>query len=185
VTLIGHSTGGGEITRYIGRHGTQRLAKAVLVSAVPPGLLKSKSNPSGTPLSVFDEIRAGVANDRSQYYKDFSVPFYGANRSGAKVSEGLREQFWLQCMQVDIHASFECIKAFSETDFSEDLKRFDIPTLIVRGDDDQIVPIASSALRTKELVKNSKIHIYQGAPHGLTATHRERFNADLLAFIHS
>jgi non-heme chloroperoxidase len=185
VVLIGHSTGGGEITRYIGRHGTKRLAKAVLVSAVPPGLLKSKSNPAGTPLSVFDEIRAGIAHDRSQYYRDFSAPFYGANRPGSKVSQGLRDQFWLQCMQVSIQASFDCIKAFSETDFTEDLKRFDIPTLIVHGEDDQIVPLASTALRTKELVKGAQLQVYPGAPHGLASTHGERFNADLLAFIQS
>jgi non-heme chloroperoxidase len=181
--LVGHSTGGGEITRYIGRHGTKRVAKAALIGAVPPSLLKTEANPGGTPIAVFDGLRADVANDRSQFYKNFSVPFYGANRPGAKVSEGLREQFWLQCMQVGIKGALDCIKAFSETDFTEDLKKFDIPTLVLHGEDDQIVPIAGSAARSSKLIKNATLKVYAGAPHGLTATHRERFNADLLAFI--
>jgi non-heme chloroperoxidase len=180
--LVGHSTGGGEITHYLGRHGTQRVAKAALIGAVPPVLVQSK-NPEGIPLSVFDGLRASVASDRSQFYKEFSKPFYGANRAGSKVSEGLLEQFWLLCMQVDVESALACIKAFSETDFTEDLKKIDVPTLILHGEDDQIVPIAASALRSVKLVKDATLKVYPGAPHGLTATHREQFNADLLAFI--
>lgn len=181
--LVGHSTGGGEITRYIGRHGTKRVAKAALIGAVPPLLLKTEANPGGLPKSVFDGLRAEITNDRSQFYKSFSVPFYGANRAGAKVSEALRDQFWLQCMQVGLKGALDCIKAFSETDFTEDLKKFDVPTLVLHGEDDQIVPIADSAGRSSKLVKNATLKVYPGAPHGLTATHREQFNADLLAFI--
>ncbi|MEH2010044.1 alpha/beta fold hydrolase [Nostoc sp.] len=183
VVLVGHSTGGGEITRYIGRHGTRRVVKAVLVGAVPPLMLKTEANPGGLPIEVFDNIRAGVANDRSQFYKDLSESFYGANRPGAKVSQGLREQFWLQSMQVGLKGAFDCIKAFSETDFTEDLKKFDVPTLIIHGDDDQIVPINNSALLSSKIVKDSTLKLYPSAPHGLTSTHRDQFNTDLLAFL--
>ena len=180
--LLGHSTGGGEITRYIGRHGTRRLAKAALIGAVPPVLLKSEANPEGIPLTVFDDIRAGIAHDRAQFYRDFSVPFYGANRPRSRVSEGLRDQFWRLSMQVGIKGAIDCVKAFSETDFTEDLKKFDIPTLILHGDDDQVVPIGISALRSSKLVKNATLKVYPGAPHGLMATHQEQLNADLLSF---
>ncbi len=183
--LIGHSTGGGEVARYIGRHGTARLSKAVLVGAVPPLLLKTASNPGGLPIEVFDQIRAGVITDRSQYYKDFSAPFYGANRPGSKVSQGIQDMFWLWSMQLGLKAAFDCIKAFSETDQTEDLKRFDIPTLIIHGDDDQIVPIGASALRSAKLVKDAALKIYPGAPHGLMSTHKQQFNADLLSFLRS
>ena len=183
--MVGHSTGGGEVARFIGRHGTERVAKAALVGAVPPVLIQSTTNPDGLPRAVFDGLRAAIGQDRSQFYKEFSAPFYGANRPGAKVSDGLREQFWLQCMQVGLKNCLDCIKAFSETDFTEDLKKFDVPTLILHGDDDQIVPIHLAALRSSKLVKNATLKLYQGAPHGLTATHRERFNTDLLAFIKS
>jgi len=182
--LVGHSTGGGEITHYLGRHGTRRVAKAALIGAVPPVLVQS-ANPEGIPLSVFDGLRASIASDRSQFYKEFSKPFYGANRPGSKVSDGRLEQFWLSCMQVDLKSALDCIKAFSETDFTEDLKKIDVPTLILHGEDDQIVPIAASALRSAKLVKKATLKVYPGAPHGLTATHREQFNADLLAFIKS
>lgn len=181
--LVGHSTGGGEVARYIGRHGTSRVAKAVLVGAVPPLMLKTEANPGGLPIAAFDGIRAGVGNDRSQFYKDLTEQFYGANRPGAKVSQGLREQFWLQSMQVGLKGALDCIKAFSETDFTEDLKRFNVPTLIIHGDDDQIVPIGISALLSSKLVKDATLKVYPGADHGLTATHREQFNADLLAFL--
>jgi len=180
---VGHSTGGGEVARYIGRHGTKRVAKAVLVGAVPPLMLKTEANPGGLPIKVFDDIRAGVANDRAQFYKDLSAPFYGANRAGSKVSQGLRDQFWLQSMQVGLKGSFDCIKAFSETDFTEDLKRFDVPTLFIHGDDDQIVPIGAAASIASKIVKGARLKIYPGAPHGLTATHREKFHSDLLEFI--
>jgi non-heme chloroperoxidase len=183
--LVGHSTGGGEVARYIGRHGTRRLAKAALISAVPPLMLKTATNPGGLPLEAFDAIRAGVAHDRSQFYRDLSAPFYGANRSGAKVSQGLRDQFWLYSLQAGIRGAYECIKAFSETDFTDDLKKFDVPTLILHGDDDQIVPIGASAKMSAELVKNAKLVVYAGAPHGLPSTHKDRFNGDLLAFIKS
>jgi non-heme chloroperoxidase len=181
--LVGHSTGGGEITHYVGRHGSRRVAKAALIGAVPPVLVQSATNPNGTPKSEFDGLRTAVANDRSQFFRDFSVPFFGTNRGGAKVSEGVLQQFWLQCMQVDIKSAFDCIKAFSETDFTEDLKKFSIPTLILHGDDDQIVPIAQSARRSAELVKNATLKIYAGAPHAVATTHRAQFNEDLLAFI--
>jgi non-heme chloroperoxidase len=180
--LVGHSTGGGEVTRYIGRHGTSRIAKAVLVSAIPPLMLQTPDNPGGLPISVFDELRAGLLEDRSQFYKDLSAPFYGANRPGSKVSQGVRDQFWLQSMQVGLKAAFDCVKAFSETDLTADLKKIDVPTLILHGDDDQIVPIGAAARRSSEIVKGAKLEVYRGAPHGLMATHRQKFNADLLAF---
>ncbi|HET8839940.1 MAG TPA: alpha/beta hydrolase [Ktedonobacteraceae bacterium] len=185
VVLVGHSTGGGEVTRYIGRHGTSRVARVVLVSAVPPLMLRTESNPGGLPIKAFDEIRKGVLGDRSQYYKDLSAPFYGANRPGAKVSQGLRDAFWLWSMQVGLKATFDCIKAFSETDMTEDLKKIDVPTLIIHGDDDQIVPIGASAKISAKLVKNADLKIYPGAAHGLTSTSKDRFNSDLLNFLRS
>jgi non-heme chloroperoxidase len=183
--LVGHSTGGGEVARYIGRHGTSRVAKAVLVGAVPPLMLKTAANPGGLPIEVFDQLRAGLSADRSRFYKDLSAPFFGANRPGSKVSQGILDAFWLWSMQVGLKGAFDCIKAFSETDQTEDLKRFDIPTLIIHGDDDQIVPIADSALLSSKIVKGATLKVYPGAPHGLTFTHREQFNADLLAFLRS
>jgi non-heme chloroperoxidase len=181
--LVGHSTGGGEVARYIGRHGTKRLAKAVLLGAVPPLMLKTKANPEGLPIETFDGIRAGVLNDRSQFFKDLTLPFYGYNRAGAKISEGVRENFWLQGMQASIKASYDCIKQFSETDFTEDLKKFDVPTLIAHGDADQIVPIVAAAKQSSKLVRNATLKVYPGLPHGLAQTHADLFNADLLAFI--
>ena len=183
--LVGHSTGGGEVTRYIGRHGTSRLAKAVLVGAVPPLMLKTDGNPGGLPLDAFDSIRAGVSTDRSQYYKDLSAPFYGANRPGVQVSQGLLDAFWLWGMEVGLKAAYDCVKAFSETDMTDDLKKIDIPTLVVHGDDDQIVPIGDSALLSSKLVKDATLKVYPGAPHGLTSTHKDQFNADLLSFLRS
>lgn len=183
--LIGHSTGGGEVARYIGRHGSKRVAKAVLLSAVPPIMLKSDANPEGLPMDVFDSIRAGVAGDRSQFYKDLAIQFYGANREGAKVSQGTLDQFWLWSMQAGTKNAYECVKAFSETDFSEDLKKMDIPTLVLHGEDDQIVPVKDSAHKSAKLLKNAKEIYYPGAPHGMTATHQDKVNADLLAFIKS
>jgi non-heme chloroperoxidase len=183
VVLVGHSTGGGEVTRYIGRHGTDRVAKALLLGAIPPLMLKTDANPLGTPIEAFDAIRAGVTGDRSQFYKDLSVPFYGANRPGSTVSEGVREAFWLWSMQVGLKGAYDCIKAFSETDLTQDLERIDVPTLIIHGDDDQIVPIDASARRSVQLVKDATLKEYPGAPHGLFATHKDQFNADLLAFI--
>ena len=180
---VGHSTGGGEVARYIGRHGAGRVAKALLVGAVTPLMLKTGANPGGLPIDVFDGIRAGVAKDRSQFYKDLSAPFYGANRPGSTVSQGQRDQFWLQGMQVGLKGAYDCVKAFSETDFNDDLKKFDVPTLFIHGDDDQIVPIGASALMASKIVKGATLKIYPGAPHGLTATHRDQFNADLLAFL--
>lgn len=179
---VGHSTGGGEVARYIGRHGTQRVAKAVLIGAVPPLMLKTAANPGGLPIEVFDQIRAGVASNRPQFYKDLTLPFYGYNRPGAKISEGIREHWWLQGMVGGIKAHYDCIKAFSETDFTEDLKKFDIPTLILHGDDDQIVPYADAALLSAKLVKNATLKIYKGFPHGMCTTNPEEINADLLAF---
>ena len=183
--LVGHSTGGGEVARYIGRHGTSRLAKAVLLGAVPPLMLKTEANPGGLPIDAFDAMRTGVAGDRSQFYKDLSGPFYGANRPGSTVSQGVRDAFWLWSMQVGLKGAYDCIKAFSETNFTEDLKRFDVPTLIAHGDDDQIVPIGASALLSSKLVKGSTLKVYPGAPHGLSAIgpFKDEFNADLLAFI--
>ena len=182
-TLVGHSTGGGEVARYIGRHGSKRVSKAVLVAAVPPIMLKSPANPEGLPMEVFDQIRAGVAGDRSQYYKDLAIAFYGANRPGAKVSQGTLDQFWLWSMQAGAKNAYESVKAFSETHFTEDLKKFDVPTLVLHGEDDQIVPVKDSAKKSAKLIKGAKEIYYPGAPHGLTATHQERVNADLLAFI--
>ena len=183
ISMVGHSTGGGEVARYIGRHGTKRVAKAVLIAAVPPIMLKSTANPEGLPMEVFDGIRAGVAGDRSQYYKDLAVAFYGANRPGAKVSQGILDQFWLWSMQSGQKNAYECIKAFSETDFTEDLKKFDIPTLMLHGEDDQIVPVHDSARKSARLIKGVKEIYYPGAPHGLTATMQDKVNADLLAFL--
>jgi non-heme chloroperoxidase len=183
--MVGHSTGGGEVARCIGRHGTKRVRKAVLLGAVPPLMLKTEANPGGLPIEVFDGIRAGVAADRSQFFKDLTAPFYGANRDGAKVSQGLRDSFWLQGMAGGHKGLLDCIKQFSETDFTEDLKKFDVPTLIVHGDDDQIVPIGASAMLSSKLVKGATLKVYPGAPHGLASTHADQFNADLLAFIES
>ncbi|WP_371929544.1 alpha/beta fold hydrolase [Phyllobacterium sp. 21LDTY02-6] len=183
--MVGHSTGGGEVARYIGRHGTRRVAKAVLVGAVPPIMLKTEANPEGLPIDVFNGIRDGVTADRSQFFKDLTIPFYGANRPGAKVSDGMREAFWLQGMQGGLKNELDCIKAFSETDFTEDLKKFDVPTLIVHGDDDQIVPIAASAHKAAKLVKGAELKVYPGAPHGLATTHKDQLNRDLLAFARS
>jgi len=180
--MVGHSTGGGEVARYIGRHGNRRVTKAVLIGAVPPVMLKSDRNPGGLPLSVFDEIRAGVANNRSQYFRDLSLPFYGYNKPDAKISEGIRDSFWFQGMQSSIVASYDCIKAFSETDFTEDLKKIEVPTLILHGDADQIVPIADSALLSANIVKHATLRVIPGAPHGMCTTHADQINAELLAF---
>jgi non-heme chloroperoxidase len=180
---VGHSTGGGEVARYIGRHGTERVARAVLISAVPPLMLKTDANPGGLPIEVFDQIRAGVLADRAQFFKDLSAPFYGANRPGAKVSQGLRDSFWLQGMLCGLKPAYDCIKAFSETDFTEDLKKFDVPTLILHGDDDQIVPIGAAAMLSSKLVKGAALKVYPGYDHGMCSTHKDGINADLLAFI--
>jgi len=185
VTLVGHSTGGGEVARYIGRHGTKRVAKAVLIGAVPPLLLKTAANPEGIPLEVFDGLRAGLAADRAQFYKDFAAPFYGANRSGAKVSPGTLDQFWLWSMQSGLKNAYECIKAFSETDYTDDLRKFDVPTLIMHGEEDQIVPINNTARKSERLIQGARAIYYAGAPHGLTATHQDKVNADLLTFLKS
>ena len=182
VIHVGHSTGGGEVARYIGRHGTKRVANAVLVGAVPPGMLKTASNPGGVPIEEFDKIRAGVVADRTQFWKDLSAPFYGANRPGSKVSQGVRDAFWLMSMQAGFPAAYDCIKAFSETDFTEDLKKFDIPTLVIHGEDDQIVPINVGGLRSAAMIKGARLEVYKGAPHGLMTTHKEQFNADVLEF---
>lgn len=182
---VGHSTGGGEVARYIGRHGTKRVAKAVLIGAVPPLMLKTPANPLGLPIGKFDEIRAGVLADRSQFFQDLTTPFYGANRSGAKVSQGLRDSFWRQGMQAGFKGVIDCIKAFSETDFTEDLKKFDVPTLIMHGDDDQIVPIDASARLSARLIKGSILKVYPGASHGMCSTMKDQINADLLAFLKS
>lgn len=183
VTLVGHSAGGGEVARYIGRHGTKRVAKAVLVSAVPPLMLQTHGNTDGLPMKTFDTIRAGVAADRSQFFKDLTTPFFGANRPGAKVSQGVRDAFWFRAMQGGLKNQFDCIKAFSETDFTEDLQKFDMPTLIIHGDDDQIVPIGPSAHASSKLVKYATMKIYPGGSHGLADTHKDQLNADLLAFL--
>jgi non-heme chloroperoxidase len=180
---VGHSTGGGEVARYIGRHGTSRVAKAVLIGAVPPLMLKTPANPGGLPMDVFDQIRESVLTDRAQFFKDLSVPFYGANRPGERVSQGLMDSFWLQGMLCGFKAAFDCIKAFSETDFTEDLKKFDVPTLILHGDDDQIVPIGASALLSSKLVNGATLKVYPGLPHGMCSTHKELINADLLGFL--
>jgi non-heme chloroperoxidase len=182
VIHIGHSTGGGEVTRYIGRHGTKRVAKAVLVDAVPPGLLKTAKNPGGIPIEEFDKIRAGLKADRSQFWKDFSIPFYGANRPGAKVSQGILDAFWLMSMAAGFRAAYDCINAFSESEFTDDLKKFDIPTLVIHGDDDQVVPINVGGLRSSRLIKDATLKVYKGAPHGLMSTNKDQFNADLLQF---
>ena len=182
---VGHSTGGGEVVRYIRRHGRRRVAKAVLIGAIPPLMLKTDANPGGLPMAVFDGIRAGVAADRSQFFKDLTLPFYGYNRRGAKISEGVREAFWRQGMMAGFPASYFCIKAFSETDLTEDLKHMDVPTLIIHGDDDQIVPIADSALLSAKLVKNATLRIFRGASHGLCTTHKDEVNKSLLTFIES
>jgi non-heme chloroperoxidase len=179
---VGHSTGGGEVARYIGRYGTKNVAKAVLISAVPPLMLKTAANPAGLPIEAFDQLRAAVHNDRSQFFKDLSAPFYGANRSGSKVSQGLRDSFWLQGMLASHKACYDCIEAFSQTDFTEDLKRFDVPTLILHGDDDQIVPIVAAAMLSSKIVKGAILKVYPGAPHGICSTLKDQVNADLLAF---
>jgi non-heme chloroperoxidase len=185
--LVGHSTGGGEVTRYIGRHGTSRVAKAVLLGAIPPLMLKTDANPGGTPMEVFDQLRAGLAKDPSQFWRDLSEPFYGANRPGSQVSQGVRDAFWMWSMQVNYKSAYDCIKAFSETDLTEDLKRFDVPTLIMHGDDDQIVPIDDSARLSAQIVKDATLKVYPGAPHGLAQLpgFRDTFNADLLRFLRS
>ena len=180
--LVGHSTGGGEVARYIGRHGTKRVAKVVLIGAVPPLMLKTAANPGGLPVEVFNQLRANVITDRPQFFKDLSMPFYGYNRPNAKISEGVRESFWLQGMMAGFPAAYFCIKAFSETDFTEDLKKFDVPTLILHGDDDQIVPIADSAMLSSKIVKNATLKVYKGAPHGMCTTLKDQINADLLEF---
>ena len=183
VSLVGHSTGGGEVTRYIGRHGTKRVAKAVLIAAVPPLLLKTPGNPEGLPMQVFDDLRKGLFRDRSQFYKDLALLFYGANRPGAKVSQGILDQFWLWSMQAGLKNAYDSIKAFSETDQTEDLKKFDVPTLVMHGEDDQIVPVKDSAKKSARLIKGAKEIYYPGAPHGLTATLQDKVNADLLEFL--
>jgi non-heme chloroperoxidase len=180
---VGHSTGGGEVARYIGRHGTKRVAKAVLISAVPPLMVKTSANPAGLPIDAFNQIRTAVLADRGQFFKDLSAPFYGANRPGAKVSQGLRDSFWLQGMMCGLQAAYECIKAFSETDFTEDLKKFDVPTLILHGDDDQIVPIGAAAMLSSKIVKGATLKIYPGAPHGLCSTLKDQINQELLQFL--
>jgi non-heme chloroperoxidase len=182
VILVGHSTGGGEVARYLGRHGTKRVAKAVLIGAVPPLMLKTEKNPGGLPIAVFDSIRAGVAADRSQFYKELTLPFYGYNRPGAKISEGIREHWWLQAMLGGIKAHYDCIKAFSETDFTEDLKKTDIPVLVMHGDDDQIVPIGAAGLLSAKILKHATLKVYPGLPHGMATTHHDVINADLLSF---
>jgi non-heme chloroperoxidase len=184
-TLVGHSTGGGEVARYIGRHGTKRVAKAVLIAAVPPIMVKSATNPEGLPIEVFDDMRSGLVKDRSQFYKDLAIAFYGANREGAKVSQGILDQFWLWSMQAGLKNAYESIKAFSETDFTEDLKKFDVPTLVMHGEDDQIVPVKDAAKKSAGLIKGAKEIYYPGAPHGLTATLQDQVNADLLSFLKS
>ena len=183
LTLIGFSMGGGEIARYIGRYGTGRLSKAALVSAVPPLMLKTAANPLGLPIAVFDDMREKLSMDRSQAYQDISIPFFGANRADSTASKGMQDAFWLRGMQASSKSSFDCVKAFSETDFTEDLKKFDLPTLIVHGDDDQIVPIAAAAMASAKIISHARLEIYQGAPHGLTHTHATRFNSDLLEFL--
>ena len=182
ITMVGHSTGGGEVTRYIGRHGTKRVAKAVLIAAVPPGMVKSPANPEGLPIELFDGLRTGLANDRSQFYKEFALPFFGANRPGAKVSQGLLDQFWLVSMQGGLKNIYESVKAFSETEFHDDLKKFDVPTLLMHGEDDQIVPINLSSRKSATLIPGAAEIYYPGLPHGLTATHGDLVNRDLLAF---
>jgi non-heme chloroperoxidase len=183
--MVGHSTGGGEVARYIGRHGSKRVAKAVLISAVPPVMVKSEKNPGGLPIEVFDGIRAGVLNDRSQFFRDLSLPFFSYNRPGAKISEGVRENFWYQGMQGGVKGEYDCVKAFSETDFTEDLKKFDVPTLVMHGDDDQIVPYLDAGALSAKLVKNAQLKVYPGFPHGMPIIHADQINPDLLAFVNS
>jgi non-heme chloroperoxidase len=185
VTLVGHSTGGGEVARYIGRHGCLRIAKAVLMGSVSPLMLKTEANPDGLPIEKFDAMRTGVAADRSQFFKDLTTPFYGTNRADSKISQGVLDAFWFQSMQGGLKNQLNCIKAFSETDFTDDLKKFEIPTLIIHGDDDQIVPIATSALATPRFIKNAILKIYPGGPHGLADTHKDQLNKDLLAFLNA
>ena len=185
VTLIGHSTGGGEVTRYIGRHGSKRVAKVVLIAAVPPIMLKTPANPEGLPMEVFDGLRAGLVKDRSQFYRDLAIQFYGANRPDANVSQGTLDQFWLWSMQAGLKNAYESIKAFSETDFTEDLKKIDVPALVLHGEDDQIVPVKDSAKKSAKLIKGAKEIYYPGAPHGITATHQDQVNFDLLEFLRS
>jgi non-heme chloroperoxidase len=185
ITMVGHSTGGGEVARYIGRHGTKRVAKAVLIGAIPPLMLKTSANPGGLPIEVFDEIRANVVKDRSQFFKDLALPFYGYNRPGAKVSEGVRESFWRQGMMAGFPAAYFCVAAFSETDLTEDLKKIDVPTLVLHGDDDQIVPIGASAMMSSKLVSNATLKVYTGGSHGMCTTQKDEVNADLLAFLRS
>lgn len=179
---VGHSTGGGEVARYIGRHGTKRVATAVLISAVPPLMLQTEKNPGGLPVSVFDGLRAQLVANRAEFYKDITLPFYGYNRPGARISEGIRERWWLQGIMGGVKPHYDCIKAFSETDFTEDLKKFDVPTLILHGDDDQIVPIGAAALMSAKIVKNATLKVYPGFPHGMPTTNADQINADLLAF---
>ena len=183
--MIGHSTGGGEVTRYMGRHGTGRVSKAVLVSAIPPLMLKTPANPGGLPIEVFDGLRADLLRDRSEFYRELSAPFYGANRPGHTVSQGVRDAFWAWSMQAGLRGAFECIKAFSETDLTEDLRKIDVPVLVLHGDDDQIVPISDSALLSSKIIRQATLKVYSGAPHGLMATHKDQLNSDLLAFIHA
>ncbi len=183
--FVGHSTGGGEVARHIGRHGTERVAKAVLIGAIPPLMLRTSSNPGGLPIGVFDQIRTGIVKDRPQFWKDLSLPFYGYNRPGADISQGVRESFVLQSNLAGFPAAYFCVKAFSETDLTEDLKKFDVPTLVLHGDDDQIVPIADSALLSAKIIKNAKLKIVKGAPHGLCTTHKHEVNEVLLSFINS
>ncbi|HET9984844.1 MAG TPA: alpha/beta hydrolase [Longimicrobiales bacterium] len=185
VTLVGHSTGGGEVARYIGRHGTSRVARAVLIAAVPPLMLKTDANPEGLPIELFDRLRAGLFKDRSQFYKDFAIQFFGANRPGAQVSQGILDQFWLWSMQAGLKNAYESIKAFSETDFTEDLKKFDVPTLLIHGEDDQIVPVRDSAVKSARIIPGAKDVYHPGAPHGITATHQDQINAELLDFLRS
>ena len=185
VTVVGHSTGGGEVARYIGRHGTSRVAKAVLIAAVPPGLLQSDANPEGLPIEAFDGLRAGLMADRSQFYKDLAVQFYGANRPGAEVSQGVLDQFWTWSMESGLKNSYESITSLSETDFTEDLEKFDVPTLLLHGEDDQIVPVRASSMKSARIIKDAKDIYYPGAPHGITATHQDQVNAELLAFLQS
>jgi non-heme chloroperoxidase len=180
---VGHSTGGGEVARYIGRHGTKRVAKAVLISAVPPLMLKTAANPGGLPIAVFDGLRVALVANRAEFYRDFTLPFYGYNRPGAKISEGIRQRWWLQGMLGGLKPQYDCIKAFSETDFTEDLKRFDVPTLIMHGDDDQIVPIGAAAMLSSKLVKGATLKVYPGFPHGMPTTNADQINTDLLAFL--
>lgn len=185
VTLVGHSTGGGEVARYIGRYGTKRVVAAVLIAAVPPVMVKSSGNPEGLPIAVFDELRSSLTKDRSQFYKDLALMFYGANRPGARVSQGTLDQFWLWSMQAGLKNAYDSIKAFSETDFTDDLKKFDVPTLVMHGEDDQIVPVKDSAKKSARLIKGAKEVYYPDTPHGLTATHADQINADLLEFLRS